>query len=681
MSRSVLCLSLAVALLALVAACATFGVGLDPSEQNLHPANFDFSVAPGEDFNRFANGGWMQRTQIPGDEGSYGVFQQIRDRNDAVLTAILERAKDEPGEPGSNSRKIGDYFCSCLDEAQIEAAGLEPIAPLMTRIATIKDRTGLLSTIAALHRVGVGPLFAFTSDQDPGDQSRVIALAWQGGLGLPDRDDYFRDDERTAALREQYMSHVTTMLELLGDAPDAAAAGAAVVMDIETRLAQASMTRVEQRNPQATYNLKTLAEAAAATPGLDWAAYFRARGLDHAREVNLAQPEFFARAGELLAGVPIADWQTYLRWHLISDTASTLPAAFDAENFRFYSTVLRGVEAQRERERRCVSATSRALGEAVGELFVAETFSPEAKRRADAMVGNIKAAMRDRITTREWMGDETRGKALAKLDAITTKIGYPDEWRDYSALEVDRGPWAANVLRANAFATQERLDKIGKPVDRGEWGMSPQTVNAYYNPGMNEIVFPAGILQPPFFGEDQDDAVNYGAMGAIIGHEISHGFDDQGSQYDADGNLKNWWTEEDRQRFDARTQKLVDQFDGFEALPELHVNGRLTLGENIGDLGGLTIAYYGWKRSLGGQPAPTLDGFTGEQRFFLGWAQGWRSKMRDESLRVLVQTNPHAPANFRVLGPLRNMPEFHAAFDIGPGDPMYLAPDERADIW
>ncbi len=655
----------------------------DEGLRSLDPKNFDRAVKPCDDVYQFTNGGWVQSNPVPPEYSSWSVFRELAESNNRILREILEQALAVEHAPrGSTTQLIGDYYCSCMDEAQAEASGLAPLAADFARIHDIADATGLARVLMQLHTQGVAPLFNLFADQDPGDATQVIAQAFQGGLGLPDRDYYTRDDERSATLRTGYIAHVQRMFELLGDEPAAAAAHAAAVMDIESRLARASMTNVELRDPQATYHRLTLAEADAQSPGLDWAAFLKGVGAGSVAVINIAQPAFFKEAGAMLGEVPLADWKSYLRWHLIHDLAPTLNKAFVDENFAFYGTTLTGQPQMLPRWKRCLQRTDAALGEALGQAFVAQTFSPLALARAQEMVRNLQAAFRERLLAADWMSEDTRRQALEKLAAFTTKIGYPDKWRDYSALAVDRGPFAQNVLRSDAFEFRRTLDKLGKPVDRAEWGMSPPTVNAYYNPALNEIVFPAGILQPPYFGENQDDAVNYGAMGAVIGHEITHGFDDQGSQYDANGNLRDWWTAADRAEFDRRTAVVVAQFDGYVAIDDLHVNGKLTLGENIADLGGLTIAYHAYLNSLAGKPEPRpIDGFSHKERFFLAWAQSWRTNMRPEALRLMVNTNPHSPGRFRAQGPLSNMQEFFDAFGCRSGEPMVRPEAERAHIW
>ncbi len=651
--------------------------------RSLDPANFDRNCKPCDDVYQFTNGAWLTSNPVPPEYSSWTVFREVAERNNLVLRQILEAAvaaKDAP--KGSVTQLIGDYYCSCMDEGRAEAEGLQPLAPELARIAAVTDAAGLQELLAQMHAQGGGQLFAFFADQDAADATQVIAQAFQGGLGLPDRDYYTRDDERSVSLRAEYLAHVTRMFGLLGEDAPTAAAHAAEVLEVETRLAQASLTNVELRDPQASYHRMSLAEAAATTPGFDWTAFLQRVGAGSVGVINVGQPGFFKEMGAMLEQVPVDTWKTYLRWHLVHDFAPVLSNAFVNENFAFFGTTLTGQQELQPRWKRCLQRTDRALGEALGQAYVAKTFTPAAKAKAREMVANLQAAFRDRLNAATWMSADTRRQALEKLESFTPKIGYPDQWRDYSSLMTDRGSFALNVQRADAFEFRRVLGKIGKPVDRGEWGMSPPTVNAYYNPALNEIVFPAGILQPPYFGEAQDDAVNYGAMGAVIGHEMTHGFDDQGSQYDARGNLRDWWTEADRAEFMRRAGVVEKQFSDYVAIDDLHVNGALTLGENIADLGGLTIAYEAYLKSLEGKPEPApIDGFTHQQRFFLAWAQAWRTNMKPEALRLMVNTNPHSPGRFRAMGPLSNMPAFFAAFGCTEGEAMVRPEAERALIW
>jgi putative endopeptidase len=517
--------------------------------------------------------------------------------------------------------------------------------------------------------------------QDLQDSTRYIVYATQAGLGLPDRDYYTRTDEESAKLREKYVTHVAAMLQLLGDAERPAKEAAEAILALETRLANASLTNVELRDPANYYNLKTLAEADALTPAFSWSALFRHLGEPDVANFSYAHPKFFAEMNTALGDVPLPTWKSYLRWQLVNEAAPYLSAVFVERDFDFYGRTLQGSKELRPRWKRAIDQTSNSLGEALGEVYVERAFPPATKQRADEMIENLRGAIGARMAGLDWMSEETRRQALAKLATFVSKIGYPDRWRDYSALSIGRGSYLANVRAGNAFEVRRNLDKLGQPIDRNEWGMAPQTINAYYNPLQNEIVFPAAIMQPPMFDGSADDAVNYGAMGGVIGHEFMHGFDDQGSRFDAQGNMKSWWTSEDRQGFEARTKKLVAQYGGYVAVDDLKVNGELTLGENIGDLAGLTMAYHALQNALAGKPRAELDGFTPEQRFFLSWAQGWRRNYRPEALKLQVNTDPHSPSKFRVLGPIANMPEFAAAFGCKDGDPMVLPAAERAVIW
>jgi putative endopeptidase len=569
-----------------------------------------------------------------------------------------------------------------MDDAAIERAGTAPLTPWFAEVDGIKSAKDLALVLGRLRLSGWSGGFSFVVAQDPKESTRYIGNLNQGGLGLPDRDYYLKDDAKSKELRDQYAAHIVKMFRLAGDTPDAAAAGAAVVMDIETRLAKASLTRVENRDPQKTYNKMTLVDLQKQTPGFDWTSYFDQLGVKQAPPLNVRQPQFFQAFAEMSASVPPAQWRRYLRWHLIRGMADSLTKAFQDEAFAFDGKVLNGVPQQEERWKRVQAMTDRVLGEALGQIYVRRAFSPEAKAKMIELVANLRATLKERIEKLEWMGPETKAQALRKLAALGVKVGYPDTWRDYSALDIARISYADNLLRAQRFESARNLAKLGKPLDRTEWGMTTPTVNAYYNASMNEVVFPAGILQPPFFDAKADDAVNYGGVGAVIGHEMGHGFDDSGSQFDGDGNLKNWWTEADRSAYKARTDLLVKQFDAYEALPGEHVNGRLTLGENIGDLGGLTIAYVALQKALAskGRPGP-IDGFTPEQRFFLNWAQVWRQTIREEARRVRLNTDPHSPGEFRTNGPVSNRPEFFSAFGCAAGTPMVRPPDVRTSIW
>jgi len=635
-----------------------------------------------KDFNEYANGGWLKANPIPADQSYWGSFSILEETNRASLRKVAEKAaagKDSaPGATDTDERKVGDFWAACMDESAIEAAGLTPLKPELERIDKIGNAADLQGEIARLQAYGVNAGFRFTAEQDRRKSTEVIAYAGQGGLGLPDRDYYLKDDEESKQIREKYLAHVQKMFALMGEDEKKAASDAKTVMDLETKLAEASMTRVERRDPESTYNRKTADDLAKLTPHFSWAAYFKGLGIAPAA-VNVAQPKFFEALDKQLASVPLDNWKTYLRWHLISGTAPELSKAFVDENFDFYGRTLTGTPENEERWKRCVTAADGELGFALGKAYVKEYFPPEAKARADAMVKNLIAALREDLKTLPWMGEATKKQALEKLDKFNPKIGYPEKWRDYSALQIDRGPYVLNTLRGEEFEFHRQLSKIGKPVDRMDWQMTPPEVNAYYDPLLNEIVFPAGILQPPFFDAQADDAVNYGAMGAVIGHEMTHGFDDQGRKFDASGNLRDWWTPDDAKNYDQRSKCVEAQYNSYEYDGQ-HVNGKLVLGEATADLGGLGIAYKAYKKSLEGKPEPAkIDGLTGDQRFFLGWARGWAANVRPELSKLLMNTDPHPLPQFRAYGPPSTLPVFLKAFGCTEGDPMMRK--DLCQIW
>jgi putative endopeptidase len=663
----------------LFAAHGTVKAAGDAPSWGFSLSNLDRTCKPCDNFYEFAMGSWMKANPIPAEYSSWGTFQQLRDNNLTAMRAVLEAAEKANAPAGSNEQKIGDFYATCMDTTAIEAAGLHPIAEELKAIEAISDRTSLENTVAKLQEEGVGALFRFGSGQDIKDSTKVIAQASQGGLGMPDRDYYFRDDEKSKQLRVDYEKHVANMFVLASDDADKAAAEAKTVMTIETALAKASRTRVELRDPEKNYNLMTLTEMKGLTPDWSWETFLHDVDSPPVGQVNIRQPEFFKAMNEQLASVPLPDWKTYLRWHVIHAAAPGLPERFVMENFDFYDKKLSGTKEILPRWKRCVQSTDRNLGEALGQVYVEKYFPPAAKAHAKEMVNNLVAALRADIPTLSWMGPETKKEALAKLEAFTVKIGYPDKWRDYSKLEINRGSYEGNVRRSTEFEYARQLAKIGQPVDRTEWGMTPPTVNAYYSSTMNEIVFPAGILQPPFYNPNADDAVNYGGMGAVIGHEISHGFDDQGSKFDGKGNLHEWWTPDDRKNFTERGDCVVNQFNGYEVEPGLHQNGKLVLGESIGDLGGLTIAYAAYEKSIEGKRPKDIDGFTPEQRFFLGWAQVWGANQRIEAARLQTNTDPHPLARFRGNGPLSNMEAFAKAFGCKKGDAMVR--EQACKIW
>jgi putative endopeptidase len=656
------------------------------SPQQAGNSGFDFnsldrSVNACQDFNRFANGGWIAKNAIPAAYSRWGRFEVLGEQNLAVLHEILDGLVKKKSHPkGSNEEKVADFYASCMDEQKIESEGLKPLADELERINQITDVLGLQDEVARFHARRIPAIFGFGAAQDFKDSKSVIAQAVQGGLGLPDRDYYTSDEPKSKQTRDEYTKHVARTFELMGETPERAAASALTVLKIETKLAENSVTRVQRRNPEANYHPMIKADLIEITPHFDWGRYFRNVGLPEIGKVNVGQPDFFKAADKLMTEIGIEDWKTYLRWHLVNAASPTLSAKFVDENFDFNGKYLQGTKENLPRWKRCVASTDRSLGEALGELYVKKTFTPQAKTRAQEMVKNLIEALRQNLSTLDWMNDETRQRATAKLNAFVRKIGFPDKWRSYEALQVNRGPYYNNIVSSGEFEFKRSVGKIGKPIDRTEWGMSPPTVNAYYNPSMNEIVFPAGILQTPFYSATADDAFNYGGIGAVIGHEMTHGFDDQGAKFDADGNLVMWWTPDDFKKFSDRTNCVVKQFNGYEVEPGLFQKGPLVVGESVADLGGLTVAYAAYQKSLEGKPRPkNINGFTPEQRFFLGWAQVWAQNIRPEAARLRNATDPHPLGRFRVNGPLSNMPAFAQAFGCKPGDAMVRA--ERCQIW
>jgi putative endopeptidase len=644
-------------------------------------AHLDRSVKACDDFNTFANGGWIAKNPVPPQYPSWGTPTMMRERNLEQLRTILEAASKANAPKGSNEQKIGDYYASVQDTKARDAAGITPLAPWLERIEAARDAAGVQDAWAYLVSYGVDAPFNFNALPDFKNSSLNIATFGQAGLGLPDRDYYFNEDARSKAIRESYVKHVARTFELMGEDSGKAAAHAKVVMDIETRLAGASLTGVELRDPSNSYHPMTAAERKALTPNLDWERYLSNLGLKGLPRINVAHPKFFAEVNLMLSDVPVESWKAYMRWRLVNDVASTLSAPFEEADFAFYSGTLRGARQMQPLWVRAVSATSNRLGEALGQIYVRQYFAPESKARIKALVANLKAAMRDAIQKLDWMGDATRKEALAKLDALGEKIGYPDKWRDYSKLEVDRGPYILNVLRARRWTFDRQAERVDKPVDRAEWLAPPQTINAGYLPLANEILFPAAILQPPLFDPSADDAVNYGAIGAVIGHELTHGFDDQGAQFDAHGNLRRWWTPEDYEKFQARTSCVEVQFDAYALEDGTRLKGKLVKGEAVADLGGLKLAWLAYQKSLEGKPRPAdIDGFTAEQRFFLGFGQAWKANARPQYEQLQTNTDPHPLPRFRLNGTVANMPEFHKAFGCEEADEMVRTKD-RCQIW
>ncbi len=671
------CLLVFLPTFALLAACAAEGKAAGPLADGIDRANFDPGVRFQDDLFRAVNGAWLAKTAIPADRADYGAFTALAEKAEKDVRAIIEGCASGGEDAADPEKKVGDLYASYMDEARAERLGIEPIAGALAAIDGIETKAGLARTLAELERIGISGAVNCSIDPDAKRSDRYILNISQAGLGLPDRDYYW--DAKYKAKLAAYAAHVARSLGLcgVGDAPKAAAA----IVAFETRLARAQWSKEANRDNIKTYNKLSRGGLDRLAPGFDWNAYFDALGAGGAEELIVAQPSYFTAMAAMADSTPLGVWKSWLKWKVVQQRASLLNRAMVDEAFAFYGGALRGIPKNRPRWKRAVAAVEGCLGEAVGKLYVARHFPPEAKLRMDAMVANIIAAYGQAFRDVAWMSPTTKRKALAKLAAFNPKIGYPKKWRDYSALAIRRDDLVGNVERAAAFEWNRRLARLAEPVDRDEWLMTPQTVNAYYNPSMNEIVFPAAILQPPFFNRDADDAVNYGGIGAVIGHETGHGFDDQGSKWDGAGNLSDWWTAADRAEFDRRGAMLAAQFDRFEPLPGYHVNGRFTLGENSADLAGLTISYAAYRRSLGGREAPVIDGLTGDQRFFIGWAQVWRRKHRVDDLKNRLLVDPHSPAEFRVNGAVRDVPAFFSAFQVKPGDKMYLPPDRRVKIW
>ena len=655
--------------------------GTEPPVPAFSVSYMDRSVSPAVDFYSFANGQWVKDNPVPADKARWGGFTQLAERNSFLIHALLEEAAASDNPIGTPRREAGDFYASAMNTNLLEELRFKPIAGELKRIEGIQSTDDLFRLLAQFHEEGVGGMFSAGVGPDA-KKSTIYALGLdQGGLSLPDRDYYLKDS--FASQRQAYREHVAKMFALLGEKPEEAAAHAGLVIDIETELAKASRTRVELRDPNKNYNKFTKAELLEKTPDITWQIYLSERALAGVPYAIVGQPEFFESLDKLVRSHPISDWKVYLRWHVLHASAPFLCRDADVENFNFFGKVLSGQLEQEPRWKRVSRVIDGSIGEAVGQLYVEKYFPPEAKTRMTDLVENLKTVFRDHLEKVDWMTDATRAKALAKFARFTKKIGCPDKFRDYSTVKITRDDYLGNVRRAAAFEEHREIARVGQEVDRTEWGMTPPTVNAYFNPLQNEIVFPAGILQPPFFDATKDDAVNYGAIGVVIGHEITHGYDDEGRKFDAEGNLNEWWTEADSKEFDARAQKVVDEYSAFEALPDVHVNGKLTLGENLADLGGISIAYDALERDLARDPSKrkNIDGFTPEQRFFLSFAQVWRTNIREAEAKRLVTVDPHSPGRFRAVGPLVNYQQFFDAFNIKPGDPMWRAPELRAHIW
>ncbi|HZZ28787.1 MAG TPA: M13 family metallopeptidase [Pirellulales bacterium] len=668
-------------LLAAAFPAATVIAADQPLKSGIDRSTFDTSIKPGDDFFEYVNGRWIKENPIPDEYSRWGAFPKLHDDNLVALREIVEGLSKSDKPLDADSRKLRDFYKTAMDEKKLNEGGAKPLADDLDRIAKIQNTDDLLKLVGHFQASGISGLFGFGVEQDEKQSSRYAIQLWQGGLGLPERNYYLGSGDDSKRIRDQYREHVAKMLTLLGDSPDAAKVNADTVLHIETQLAEASRTPVQLRDREAQYNKMSDAELAELTPNVKWDLFWNSVNAQGVEDAIVGQPEFFKKLNELLRTISLDDWRTYLRWHLIHSAGPYLSDDFVNENFHFYGEQLRGIKQLQPRWKRAIGTLDRQMGEALGRLYVEKYFPPQAKQRMDELVKNLMLAYKERIESRDWMSPETKKEALAKLAAVRPKIGYPIKWRDYSGLKIGTDSYIQNVQAADAFETQYRLARLHKPVDRDEWQMSPPTVNAYYNPNLNEIVFPAGILQPPFFDMTADDAVNYGGIGAVIGHEITHGFDDQGSRSDADGNLRNWWTTGDRSRFNAKTDKLVKEYNACNPVDDIHINGLLTLGENLADLGGVTIAYAAYQKSLEGKPAPIIDGFTGPQRFFIGYAQVWRGSQREADLKVMLRTNPHSPERFRTLVPLSNIPAWYEAFDVQPSQTLYRRPEERLEVW
>ncbi len=650
-----------------------------PKHSGLLAEHMNLDVRPGDDFNAFVNGGWIDKAEIPADKPGYGIDIMLRDQSQEHVKTIIEESAAGDFAKGSDEQKVGDLYASYMDMATRNKLGVSPLQAEFEKIDALKDRQELAVYFAEANKLGISMPFSLNQYADLKDPKHYMMYTYQGGLGLPDREFYFLHDEKSEEIRAKYVEHIEKMFDLAGLADGAAAAD--MVMALESGIAEEHMKKEQTRDLAGNYHSMTTTELADLMPQFAWDAYLTEAGIADIDNVVVFMVDYQKALDDIIQDTSMDDWKTYLKWSALNSTAGLLNEALDLQNFEFYSKTLRGIEEPLPLWRRAVSAVNGNLGEVVGKVYVSRHFSPEAKAKMQDLVGNLIKAYEIIIKELDWMGETTRVQALDKLSKFTPKIGYPDKWKDYSKLQIESHDLLGNMHRSALMVYERNLERQGGPVDRTEWGMTPQTVNAYYSPALNEIVFPAAILQPPYFDLTAEDAVNYGGIGAIIGHEIGHGFDDKGSTFDGDGVLRNWWTDEDREEFDTRTAKLVDQYSAFQPFDDLNVNGEFTLGENIGDLGGLSIGLLAYKISLQGKEPPVMDGYTGWQRVFLGYAQAWRYKYRDEALRNQINTDPHSPRMYRVNGVVRNVPEFYEAFDIAATDALYLPPEERVKIW
>ena len=680
MKNSIKLAAIAISCAAVYVACsngqAKKGVGIDVS-------NFDSTVSPGNDFFHFANGSWIKKNPIPADQVIWGSFSILRDNNKKNLHQLVDDASaKKDAKKGSVEQLVGDFYFSAMDTVTIEKLGAEPIKPEMENIDKLADINSVLAYVANLQKWGSGAMFSFYPGQDPKNSEVVVPQIYQGGLSLPDRDYYLKKDEASQTIRTQFVEHVVNMFKLYGLDAATAKKYAEVVLRIETGLASASMTRVELRDPFKTYHKVLISDLNTMTPSINWEVMLKNMEVTGKFDyLVLGQPDFLKQLEKQLKGNKIDDWKIYLKWNLLNLAGNVLSNNFVNEDFNFNNKILSGQQEIQTRWKRMVPMTDGLLGDALGQLYVAKFFPPEAKKKADELVSNLITVYNEHIEKLDWMSDATKVKAKEKLNAITRKIGYPDKWKDYAGLEINRESFFKNLMNATQWMYNFEVNQIGKPVDRGRWGMTPPTVNAYYNPSLNEIVFPAGILQPPFFDPKADDAVNYGGIGAVIGHELTHGFDDEGRNYDAKGNLNAWWTSEDSAKFVTKAQRIIDQFDSFVVLDSIHVNGHLTLGENIADLGGITLAYDAFKKTKEGKSDEKIDGLTPDQRFFLGFANIWAGEIRPKAAAQRIITDPHSPGLYRVNGPMSNFDPFYKAFNVTEKDALYRPDSLRARIW
>jgi putative endopeptidase len=651
-------------------------------EQDLNVDYINTDVDPGDNFYNFVNDGWMEAYPIPADESRFGSFDLLRKKTKEKVKGILEECKNSDSDNGTIEQKIGDFYELGMDTGKIEKQGLKPLEKELAKIKSIQSKEDIQKQFMHFHNYNIGSFFGIGASADAKNSDMNIAQLSQGGLGMSDRDYYVKDDKRSKEIRDAYRKYVSRIFQLAGDSEQKAKNQVKTIMNIETRLAEASMTRLERRNPKKTYNKMTLEEVQNKYSNIKWENYFKGLDIEVPSEINVRQPGFFSEANKMMEEVSVEDWKTYFRWNLLNSSADYLTDDFVQAHFDFYGKEMQGKKEMKERWRKVLDVTNFALGQAVGKKFVEKHFPPEAKKRMVKLVENLKSAFANRIENLEWMSGKTKEKALEKLEVMNKKIGYPDEWRDYSDLSVGQESYFDNVMAARKFQKQYQLDKIGKPVNENEWFFPPQTVNAYYAPSMNEVCFPAGILQPPFFYLEGDDAVNYGAIGAVIGHEMTHGFDDQGRQYDKKGNLHDWWTKEDSKNFEKRTKVLVKQYDQKTVLDTVHADGELTLGENIADLGGLSIAYTAFKMATSDKELPEkIDGYTPKQRFFLAWGRVWAQNIRDKEILRRTKEDVHSLGVHRVNGPIANIDAWYEAFNVSKDDSLYIPQEKRAKIW